>query len=293
MSEITPSQVLDEGRDPNVEDPNGRLTVYLARSQTPLDLLALLTLWIVVVPPGDFGDASTIALAVRITVSVIYGIDMAIRSTLARRHWHYPLTHPFALAAIPFPPLRVVFSLRLIRSVFRRGSLGRFMVAAAILVLNGAAIVFFVERHAPGSNIHTFGDSIWWSVVTVTTVGYGDYTPVTMVGRITAVFIMAIGILTLAVVTAQVASSFVDQAARRRGSNPDPQQEPETDGTTLAALDRRLARHRGPSDHEIGDARGSRAAAEAVGRRYLMARLMLVGLIVVGATAGLRCSGNA
>ena len=245
MSEITPSQVLDEGRDPNAEDPNGRLALYLARSQTPLDLLALLTLWIVVVPPGDFGSehhASTVALAVRIGVSVIYGIDMVIRSSLAERHWHYPLTHPFALAAIPFPPLRVVFSLRLIRSVFRRGSLGRFMVAASILVLNGAAIVFFFERHAPGSNIHTFGDSLWWSVATVTTVGYGDYTPVTMAGRITAVFIMAIGILTLAVVTAQVASSFVDQAARRRGSNPAPRQEAESNGTTLAALDRRLAR---------------------------------------------------
>ncbi len=242
MSDPTPL-VLDEGRDPNAEDPTGRLDRYLARSQTPLDLLALMTLWIVVVPPGDFGKsdhASTIALVVRIGVSVIYAIDMAIRSTLASRHVRYPITHPFALAAIPFPPLRVVFSLRLIRSVFRRGNLGRFMVAASILVLNGAAIVYLVERHAPGSNIHTFGDSVWWSVVTVTTVGYGDYFPVTTAGRITAVFVMAIGILTLAVITAQVASSFVDQANRRRGS--EPQQEPATNDATLSDLDRRLAR---------------------------------------------------
>ena len=243
MSELTPAPVLDERRDPNVEDPSGRLAVYLAKTQTPLDLLSLLTLWIVVVPPGDFGsdhDASTIALAVRIGVSVIYGIDIAIRSTLARRHFLYPLTHPIALATVAIPPLRVVFSLRLVRSVFRRGSLGRFMVAAGILVLNGAAIAYLLERHAPGSNIHTFGESVWWSVVTVTTVGYGDYFPVTLGGRITAVFIMAIGILTLAVITAQVASSFVDQAASRRGS--EPQREPETMDSALAALDRRLAR---------------------------------------------------
>ena len=106
---------------------------------------------------------------------------------------------------------------------------------------NGAAIAYLLERHAPGSNIHTFGESIWWSVVTaVTTVGYGDYFPVTLGGRITAVFIMAIGILTLAVITAQVASSFVDQAASRRGS--EPQTEPENMDSALAALDRRLAR---------------------------------------------------
>jgi voltage-gated potassium channel len=245
MSDFTPPPVLDEGRDPNIEDPSGRLATYLARTQTPLDLLALLTLWLVVVPPGDFGNkhhASTIALAVRIGVSVVYGIDLAIRSTLARRHWRYAVTHPFALASVALPPLRVVFSLRLIRSVFRRGSLGRFMVAAGILVLNGAAIAYLFERHAPGSNIHTFGDAVWWSVVTVTTVGYGDYFPVTTAGRITAVFIMGIGILTLAVVTAQVASSFVDQAARRRGFEPQQQATPVTIDSTLAELDRRLAR---------------------------------------------------
>jgi voltage-gated potassium channel len=243
MSELTPSPVLDERRDPNMEDPSGRLAAYLARTQTPLDLLALLTLWIVVVPPGDFGsdhDASTIALGVRIGVSVIYGIDIAIRSILAKRHWLYPVSHPIALATVVLPPLRVVFSLRLVRSVFRRGSLGRFMLAAGILVLNGAAVAYLLERHAPGSNIHTFGESVWWSVVTVTTVGYGDYFPVTLGGRVTAVFIMSIGILTLAVITAQVASSFVDQAAGRRTS--DRPRQPETMDSALAALDQRLAR---------------------------------------------------
>jgi hypothetical protein len=56
----------------------------MAGTQTPLDLLALATLWIVLVPPSDFGSASTIALAVRVGLSLIYAIDMTIRATLAR-----------------------------------------------------------------------------------------------------------------------------------------------------------------------------------------------------------------
>jgi voltage-gated potassium channel len=75
--------------------------------------------------------------------------------------------------------------------------------------------------------------------VTVTTVGYGDYTPVTGYGRITAVFIMLVGLLTLAVVTAQVASNFVTQGPSRTQRSPQPEARPEV---TLAELDRRLAR---------------------------------------------------
>jgi voltage-gated potassium channel len=81
---------------------------------------------------------------------------------------------------------------------------------------------------------------VWWSLVTVTTVGYGDYTPVTVPGRITACCIMGIGLVTLAVLTAQVASSFVAQGASRAQRAPQP--EPALPEVTLAELDRRLAR---------------------------------------------------
>jgi voltage-gated potassium channel len=195
-----------------VDGPGGRLAAYEARTEKALDLLALLTLWIVVVPPWDFGhDVGGIALTIRVAVSVVYGIDLAIRGVLARRPVRYALTHPVMLVSVAFPPVRVIFSFRLVRSVFRRGHLGRFLVAASVLVLNGAVIVYLFERHAPESSIRTLGESLWWSLVTVTTVGYGDYTPVTAPGRVTACFVMGIGLLTLAVVTAQVASSFVAQ----------------------------------------------------------------------------------
>ena len=225
---------------------NDRLAKYEASTREPLDLLALATLWLVVVPPPDFGhNVSGIVWTFRIALSVVYGIDIAIRSALAPRHVHYALAHPLALVSVVLPPLRVIFSLRLVRSMFRRGSLPRFLVAATVLVLNGAAIVYLFERHAPHSNIRTLGESLWWSFVTVTTVGYGDYYPVTIWGRITACFIMATGLLTLAVVTAQVASSFVAQGQSRAAPAPDaeaPPAEAPPDEVTLAELDRRLAR---------------------------------------------------
>jgi voltage-gated potassium channel len=240
-----------------VDDPDGRVAAYVARTQTALDLLALATLWIVVVPPSDFGTshhARALAVTVRVAVSAVYGIDITIRTALARHHVHYLLTHSPAIFSVIFPPVRVIFSLRLVRSVFRRGNLRRFLLAAAVMVVNGAIIVYLFERHAPGSNIHTLGESLWWSAATVTTVGYGDFVPVTVWGRVTAGFVMGIGLLTLAVVTAQVASSFVTQGPSR--ARPAPQAEPvgpradpatpqaelATPQVTLAELDRRLAR---------------------------------------------------
>jgi voltage-gated potassium channel len=228
------------GADRAVNDP-GRLAAYEARTQQPLDLLALATLWLVVVPRGDYGHGVTyIVLAFRIALSVVYGIDIAIRSALSPRHVHYALTHPLALVSVAFPPVRVLFSIRLVQSMFRRGHLARFLTAAAVLVLNSAVIVYLIERHAPGANIHTLGDAVWWSFVTVTTVGYGDFYPVTTGGRITACFIMGTGLLTLAVVTAQVASSFVAQgSSRARSAREDEAARREV---TLAELDQRLAR---------------------------------------------------
>ena len=215
-TDLDDEYLLSEGsREANTSP---RLEAWTERTRTALDLFAMLTLWIVLVPLSDFDrkGVAIVALAARAGISVVFGIDMAIRARLAPHPWRYVREHPLGLLAVILPPVRVLFSLRLIESLFRRGNLGRFLVAAAVLLLNGAIIVYFVERHARGANIETFGDSLWWSVVTVTTVGYGDLYPVTTYGRVVAAFLMVTGLLTLAVVTANVASSFNEQARRRR-----------------------------------------------------------------------------
>ena len=74
---------------------------------------------------------------------------------------------------------------------------------------HGATIVTTVEVGVEGSNITSFPDALWWSVVTVTTVGYGDRFPVTTVGRGIAFVMMMGGIGFFSGLTANLASFFV------------------------------------------------------------------------------------
>ena len=66
-------------------------------------------------------------------------------------------------------------------------------MGALMMLIMGAAVLN-VERFANGSTIHTTGDALWWSLVTVTTIGYGDKFPVTGEGRMLAAVLIIFGI---------------------------------------------------------------------------------------------------
>ena len=67
------------------------------------------------------------------------------------------------------------------------------ILTALVIVLGGIA-EYLAEHKLPGANITTLGDALWWSVITITTVGYGDYTPISAIGRIIGVIVMFAGI---------------------------------------------------------------------------------------------------
>ena len=208
---------VDESGDDAIWNP--RVDRWTARTRAPLDILALLTIWLSCTPITTMLNFSTYRMwwiTARLSLSVIYAIDIGVRALLSKRPLRYVMAHPLSALVVLLPPLRLVFSIRLLRAMFRKGNLLEFLAVAVLVVVNFALLVVVFEHGATGASITSVPIALWWTACTVSTVGYGDYTPVTIGGRMVAVLIMGVGLTTVAVITAQIASSFMDQAAARR-----------------------------------------------------------------------------
>ncbi|MEJ1230044.1 MAG: ion channel [Galbitalea sp.] len=204
---------------------SGRLTQARWRQLTdiPLTIAAAIFLvayaWEVIAdvqPPRD--------LPFEVVMWIIWGlfvVDYAFNLVLAERRLRWFLWHFYDFLIVVLPALRPLRLLRLVtlltflqRGAGRalRGRVAIYAVGASfILVFVAALAELDVERHAPGTHIHSFGDALWWACTTITTVGYGDLTPVTVEGRFIAVGVMIAGIALLGTVTATLASFFIDR----------------------------------------------------------------------------------
>ncbi len=127
--------------------------------------------------------------------------------------------------------LRVVRILRLFRIFRSAREVAKFLiqqreksaVMATVLMLLFAAFVgsvLILEFEADStSNIKTAGKALWWAIVTMTTVGYGDYVPVTTAGRILASLMMILGVCLIGVISGTFASWFMSS-----NNNPRPEE---------------------------------------------------------------------
>jgi voltage-gated potassium channel len=95
--------------------------------------------------------------------------------------------------------------------VTHRGEYAAFVsvMAAMIVLVVCSVLVLQFESRAADANITTGGDALWWALVTITTVGYGDYFPVTAAGRITGAFVMFAGVGIIGALASILASVLV------------------------------------------------------------------------------------
>jgi voltage-gated potassium channel len=110
-------------------------------------------------------------------------------------------------------------------------------IFAAIVVLEAAAIlVLGAESKSTQANIQTGGDAVWWTLVTVATVGYGDKYPVTSAGRVIGGFVMVVGVGLFSVLTSFLAQWFVRSRQAKTAETADgAAQTPDTSTDALLA----------------------------------------------------------
>jgi voltage-gated potassium channel len=181
--------------------------------------LAVYAYQVLAQPAGAAYDALSVIQAL---IYAFFVLDLVLRLigagkdllTLAglmqflKRNW-------LAIAAAILPAFRAfrVFGVLLVIRGFapffrtRASKVGLVVAVSLPLTLFTAAVAALeAERGVAGSNINTFGDAIWWSIASVTTVGYGDKFPVTPDGRFIASLLMVVGIALFSALTALMAA---------------------------------------------------------------------------------------
>lgn len=165
---------------------------------------------------------------------VWFVVDYLVRLAVARgARWEFVRTRLFDLVTLLVPPLRpfllliYIWRLPVFRVQTGRRQRARYMITmilfAFMFVYTVSLGVWLVERHAPNASIHSFDDALWWGFTTISTVGYGDFVPVTALGRLLAVGLMIGGIAVIGVTSATVVSAITDQlraAAAHAHSHP-------------------------------------------------------------------------
>jgi voltage-gated potassium channel len=151
-----------------------------------------------------------------------FAVDYLARLILADRRMRWFFRNLLDLAVIAIPFLRPLRMLRLVavidalQKAFGDANRGRLVIytafSAVLLIYAGSLAELDAERSGPG-RIKNFGDAIWWSLTTITTVGYGDFVPFTFLGRLVAALLMLGGISVIGVITATVATWIIQRVA--------------------------------------------------------------------------------
>ncbi|QXC57948.1 ion transporter [Vibrio mimicus] len=138
----------------------------------------------------------------QLTIDLIRAKD---RLQYLQAHWidilaSIPVIEPLRFARI-FHILRVILVIRSGKTILRaltanrrETTLATILLLLVVLLTLGSSLMLMFESHDPQANIRTGGDALWWSLVTISTVGYGDHYPVTNAGKLVASAIILCGV---------------------------------------------------------------------------------------------------
>ncbi|WP_157002478.1 potassium channel family protein [Agromyces laixinhei] len=210
---------------------------------TPLVVLGVLFIVaysVVILMPATSGPLWSTLVVTLVAAWAVFIVDVLVRIVLTPTggRWSFVWHHPVDVLSALIPLFRALRVLELFRQVpYLRRRTGAAVRTNIIVFALSYSIVFvyFValatlaaERDAPGATITSFGEAIWWAIVTIATVGYGDTYPITIPGRIYAVLLMAGGIAIVGTASATIISLINERiGSARRGHD----EGPPADGT--------------------------------------------------------------
>jgi voltage-gated potassium channel len=193
------------------------------RFEVPIVIAALLVIPILFVEQSNPGEPwDTIAAIGNWLVWLLFLAEVVVMLAVVPDRWRWLRAHPLEVAIVvltpPFLPaslqalrvfrllrlLRLIAAVRYARRVFTLDGLRYGALLALITVLAGGAAF----AHAEGEKVSTW-DGVWWAVTTMTTVGYGDISPATDVGRAVAIGVMLVGIGFLSLLIGAVSERFL------------------------------------------------------------------------------------
>ena len=205
---------------------------------TSIIILALISVVLVILGFTDLIDLEKPPYSiVDLVIWIVFLVDYIWRFSISKSKWSFIINNIFDLLAIL--PLNAIFTVFRLGRIFRLARLTKLVKLIRLLRIigltgklekklkiflrtNGLIYILYVNFFIVlvGSSIlsvveeKSFSDSVWWSLVTVTTVGYGDIVPSSLFGKWLAVLLMLVGIGTIGMLTSSLTNFFVKDESK-------------------------------------------------------------------------------